>query len=431
MRLGRSCSCGAFVGLLVTLWVPIAHAIPGITYFVGMRPKTISADGRRIVGEYANRPAYCEAVPNARPVILPLLQGTLGGTAYGISGNGLVIVGASNLTGDVQRAWLWKTDLGTIELPDFPGGPAVGDAMGASYDGRVIVGSGRQSHVLPARWQTPYSVVENMGTLSIPEYTSGVALGVSSDGRTVAITAYSSTAAIFQASIWRENEGLLGLGYLSDQFTFSHAQAISADGRVVVGINKVAALGSHLVAFRWDALSGQVPLGNFLPEPSSASPSGVNGDGSVIVGAAQLDPPSDDHPPVPFIWTPAAGMRPLEQVMVRDLRISLGTNRHLLTVDGISSDGRLIVGMASNGNTAPLMYLARLDPYCVADVDDGSGTGTRDDGVTIDDLLLYLRWFELGSIRADVDNGTFTGTRDAGVSIDDLLYFLTRYAAGC
>ena len=35
-------------------------------------------------------------------------------------------------------------------------------------------------------------------------------------------------------------------------------------------------------------------------------------------------------------------------------------------------------------------------PSCVADVDDGSGTGTPDGGVTIDDLIYYLTRFEAG-----------------------------------
>jgi hypothetical protein len=68
---------------------------------------------------------------------------------------------------------------------------------------------------------------------------------------------------------------------------------------------------------------------------------------------------------------------------------------------------------------------------CVADVDDGSGTGTPDGGVTVDDLLYYLVLFENGDSRADVDDGSGTGTPDAGVTIDDLLYFLVRFEAGC
>ncbi len=68
---------------------------------------------------------------------------------------------------------------------------------------------------------------------------------------------------------------------------------------------------------------------------------------------------------------------------------------------------------------------------CVADIDDGTFSGTPDGGVTIDDLLYYLVIYGDGNIAADVDNGTFTGTQDGGVTIDDLLYFLFRYGEGC
>lgn len=70
-------------------------------------------------------------------------------------------------------------------------------------------------------------------------------------------------------------------------------------------------------------------------------------------------------------------------------------------------------------------------PACVADLDDGSGTGTPDGGVTIDDLLFYIEVFEQGVAIADVDDGSSTGTPDDGVTIDDLLYFLERFEQGC
>ncbi len=68
---------------------------------------------------------------------------------------------------------------------------------------------------------------------------------------------------------------------------------------------------------------------------------------------------------------------------------------------------------------------------CVADFDDGTGTGNYDGGVTIDDLLYYVQLFEAGDPLADVDDGTSTATFDGGVTIDDLLYFLQRFEAGC
>ena len=70
-------------------------------------------------------------------------------------------------------------------------------------------------------------------------------------------------------------------------------------------------------------------------------------------------------------------------------------------------------------------------PSCVADLDDGTGTGTPDGGVDINDLLYFLGAFESGTTAADLDDGTGTGTPDGGVDINDLLYFLLRFEAGC
>lgn len=92
---------------------------------------------------------------------------------------------------------------------------------------------------------------------------------------------------------------------------------------------------------------------------------------------------------------------------------------------GASSDAAFSRGTSINFVTLP------GTPACIADFDDGSGTGTPDGGVTIEDLLYYLTIFDTGDIAADVDDGSFSGTRDGGVTIDDLLYFLFRFDAGC
>lgn len=68
---------------------------------------------------------------------------------------------------------------------------------------------------------------------------------------------------------------------------------------------------------------------------------------------------------------------------------------------------------------------------CVADFDDGTGTGAPDGGVTIEDLLYYLALFDQGASCADVDDGSSTGAPDGGVTIEDLLYYLARFDSGC
>lgn len=106
-----------------------------------------------------------------------------------------------------------------------------------------------------------------------------------------------------------------------------------------------------------------------------------------------------------------------------------------------SDAGKLVPGQYTLQATANLEHMAgwiiptdfaiNLSASCVADVDDGTGTGSPDGGVTTDDLLYYLYIFERGTIAADVDDGSGTGALDGGVTIDDLLYYLVRFEAGC
>lgn len=89
-------------------------------------------------------------------------------------------------------------------------------------------------------------------------------------------------------------------------------------------------------------------------------------------------------------------------------------------------------GSRSNPNAGYAIFAVTVrDPACPADFDDGSGTGTPDGGITIDDLLYYLGLYTDGVTAADVDDGSGNGVPDGGVTIDDLLYFLVRFANGC
>lgn len=86
-------------------------------------------------------------------------------------------------------------------------------------------------------------------------------------------------------------------------------------------------------------------------------------------------------------------------------------------------------GITIRGASSGIAYESRA--VCRADVDDGSGTGSPDGGVGIEDLLYYLRVFGAGGAGADLDDGSGSGQPDGGVTIEDLLFFLQRYDAGC
>ncbi|MHC4947296.1 MAG: GC-type dockerin domain-anchored protein [Planctomycetota bacterium] len=65
-------------------------------------------------------------------------------------------------------------------------------------------------------------------------------------------------------------------------------------------------------------------------------------------------------------------------------------------------------------------------PFCPADCDDGSQTGTPDGTVNVSDLLLVLASWEVLTL-CDVDDGSQTGTPDGVVNVSDLLYVLAEW----
>jgi len=141
-------------------------------------------------------------------------------------------------------------------------------------------------------------------------------------------------------------------------------------------------------------------------------------------------------------WSFQGALTPSQNVfvpLVSPRTAVTGHNARLYnSIDGSSTgprswfEGRegFVAGQA-DGRAYELPFVLMGTPLCVADTDDGTGSGTPDGGVTIDDLLYYLDLFEAGAPAADVDDGTSTGTPDGGVTIDDLLYYLLRFGAGC
>src|SRR5262245_34849102 len=74
----------------------------------------------------------------AQPIFVPIapVPGTLGTAASGVSGDGAVVVGASD-----TRAFRWSTHGGTVDLGRLSSFHPYTLAAAASLDGAVVVGS--------------------------------------------------------------------------------------------------------------------------------------------------------------------------------------------------------------------------------------------------------------------------------------------------
>lgn len=192
--------------------------------------------------------------------------GTLGkraSAARSVNLDGSVIVGYIG-TYNQQRAFRWTPERGIESL----GGlyeEKFSAAYGVSGDGSVIVGSASGSAVHEEeqafRW-TVEKGMEFLGTLESQRFST--ACSVNFDGSVITGIAYGR--APIKAFRWTIEKGMETLGTLNGG-DYSVANGISYDGLVIVGTaSDGAARGGQHKAFRWTPEKGMEDVGKLLAE---------------------------------------------------------------------------------------------------------------------------------------------------------------------
>lgn len=167
------------------------------------------------------------------------------------------------------------------------------------------------------------------------------AWGISNDGAT--IVGHSSSTNGTEAFRWTSGGGMVGLGDLSGGAFNSRGLDASSDGSVIVGYGSNATTREP---FRWTQAGGMVGLGN-LPGSGFGQSNAVSSDGSVVVGASSGRA---------FIWTDFSGTQNLKDYLeARGLDL---TNWTLFDVQGISSDGTVVSGVARDPSSNIIGYVA-------------------------------------------------------------------------
>lgn len=247
-------------------------------------------------------------------------------------------------------------------------------ALGLSRDGAVAVGTSVTSTRLVAfRW-TAAGGREDYGLLpGMPMHTRGLA--TSSDGGVIAGTIVSGS---FESASVRIGSGLVqDLGILPGHHS-SRANAISGDGRFVVGQN-MGGTGTNYTygqAFIWTAQAGMEPLPHLRPEGYLTQARGISRDGGTVVGMSRAGLAIE-----PFAWTQAGGMIALPFLP--------GAVVPEASANAVNADGSVIVGNAKSATPQGFDHAVRWTASGVQDLGGLPGSTTSfavavsDDGMVV------------------------------------------------
>ena len=259
----------------------------------------LSSDGSLVVGEASSQIAYRRAaiwtaaigVQDLGTPFFPNDPDHSTTSAYSVSGDGSVIVGRAVIsqTSLIPHSFRFTNSGGYSVLQPQLANELQGEGDGVSGDGSTVVGiSYDQSSFLGRAFRWKAGAVQNLGNLG-----GGVAYGkaASSDGSVVVGQSFNSNGK-YDAFRWTASGGIKDLGNLGGgSAAGSFGQDVSADGSVVVGTATVPGVSR---AYRWTSSRGIEDL-NTVMTNQGVSLNGyqivfadaVSADGTVVVGMAE------------------------------------------------------------------------------------------------------------------------------------------------
>ncbi len=312
-------------------------------------------------------------------------------TAFDVSADGTVVVGHSHGPNGTE-AYRWTAETGMVGLGDLPGGEFIGSAQGVSADGSAIAGYSQsewcsEGGMEAFRW-TAEGGMDGLGDFWGGPFDSR-ASAISGDGTFVVGKGHPGSAGAQdpQAFGWTEEDGLFSLGALPGGQHDSTAYAVSYDGSVVVG--RTDSPNGEREAFRWTAETGMVGLG-FLPGGSTSAATAITDDGSVIFGSSNVggynyegfrwteetgmvslgpdalfkDVSADGSVGIgvkdgeAFVWDESHGLRHLRDILT-DAGYDM-TDWQLAFCEGVSADGKTIVGIGYDPDSNVQAYIAHI-----------------------------------------------------------------------
>jgi probable HAF family extracellular repeat protein len=370
MKKFKMVQVGVVVALVVTMTLGYVGWAGASNFFTGLGDLSggvfessawgVSGDGLTVVG-YSVSSNGKEAFRWTKTGGMVGMGDALSGPPYwnvagGASYDGSVIAGSSWYA---RRAWRWTQATGMQSIGQLGGGFSDGGAI--SQNGSVLAGSSDyvSSKTHAFRWTAATGMV-SLGDLMGGSARSS-ANGISGDGSIV--VGFSESASGWQAFRWTQATSMVGLGDLEGGSFASRACGISNNGAVIVGYGNSA---SGQEAFRYTAGSGMVGLGDLGGGSFSSYAKDASADGAIIVGSGNTDIGQEA-----FIWDAVHGMRNLEWVLTNEYGLDL--TGWTLKEAVISDDGLTFAGWGTNPSGQTEAWSAHVVPLPPAAFLFGSG----------------------------------------------------------
>ncbi|MCC6408907.1 MAG: hypothetical protein IT453_17225 [Planctomycetes bacterium] len=219
----------------------------------------------------ANGDEYAGLWTPSSQTLLPGLGGQSGNSvssAYAASDDGSTVVGLAWISGGKAHAFKWSQATGTVDLGSLSGQSS--RANGVSADGKVVVGWDEDptGPRRPAYWDA--SGAHLLGVI-------GEAWDATPDG---SVIVGDDNGNCFRWTVGGAAQDLGKLRGSDPIFDVASGQAISADGKTIVGYNGNSFFGTPQRAFIWREGAGMTDLRELLIAY------GVNGLGSVALSDA-------------------------------------------------------------------------------------------------------------------------------------------------
>lgn len=331
-----------------------------------------------------------------------------------LSLDGSVAVGLGRQSS--PSVWSATSGVRTLAKPREPNS-YTSFAHSVNSDGTVAVG---KLNDRPSVWVSGSSIELPASIRKI-----GEVVGVSADGATFGGDVITSGG----SRVFVMHETDVHFLDTPEDFLWSHAQGLSADGANLLGYHHgVDNLGHGIRhGFVWNAEKGMTDLGILIPVAASF-------DGGIVIGNGAE----------PMVWDPDNGARVLQDVFAAEIdRLTVPDLRLSEAID-ISHDGKTIVGTGFTAFDAEVAWILRIGDFeaCdlnadgVCDAVDIDGIRTETSGswrpntaydLNSDHLIDHVDrslWLEImNTVHGDAN-------LDGQVQMDDFLALAAHYGQG-